>query len=75
MSKKLAIQTSLLEHKRGETTAMRWLKFDLLVNADIPASRATILSVLTEMLDAGTAQKWGGGRSTRWHINREQPLG
>ena len=69
MSKKSDIQAYLLDQRRGETVAVKWLKYDLWDKADILASRSTIRAALNEMRVQGQVQRWGGGRSVRWHIN------
>ena len=69
MSKKSDIQSYLLDQRRGDTVCVKWLRSDLSDCADIRASRSTIRAALNEMRIQGQAQRWGGGRSVRWHIN------
>ena len=74
MSKKADIQAYLLDRRRGDTVCVKWLRYDLNDCADIRASRSTIRAALNEMRVSGLVQRWGGGRSVRWHINQGRVL-
>jgi len=72
MSKKQQVIDYLLNRRKGDIVTVRRMRYDLSDNGIYAISRATILAAFDQLRDDGWADKWGGGRSTRWYIREKQ---